>query len=343
MRNVMSKLNRLPKTEGCNPKRAVGFVAGPVLPGENQEEFASLLEDLHKQYGPEGPVEEETVRTIASAIWRKRNLESFQRAFEARMKWGSYFEYPGDPEGFAKITREDSQRIDAMTAKFIEKMVEEKLAGPGPDSREKMKKVAVIAESETGSTKAANGITKSSDLPEGPLKRMFENAIAEIKASGTAKTNRKASHTTSVEDRARIVRKVVQIEMETEKARAAKEAPRPIREQIKMMLDAFENALAAMEMGFGPAIVEEALEEMCCRATEHSLAKLGDLLTPENYIDELHFNEVLDQTIERAHDRLMKYQASRARRSAANVNSLQPGWVARKHWRSPNHNIRGDA
>jgi hypothetical protein len=67
------------------------------------------------------------------------------------------------------------------------------------------------------------------------------------------------------------------------------------------------------------------------------LAKLGDLLTPENYIDELHFNEVLDQTIARAHGRLMKYQASRARKSAANVNSLQPGWVADKHWR---HGLR---
>jgi hypothetical protein len=259
------------------------------------------------------------------------------------MKWGSYFEYPDDPKGFAKITREYSQRIDAMTAAFVEKMVEEGLSGPGPDSMEKVKEVAVIAESMTGSTKATSGITMTSALPEGPFKRMFENAVAAIKTSGTAKTNRKASHTTSVEDRARVVRKLVQTEIETEKARSANEEPRTIQEQDKTMLDAFEKLLAAMEKGIGRASVEEIVEGIGCRATEHSLAKFGDLLTPENYIDELRFNELLDQTIEHAHDRLMKYQASRAKKSAANVNSLQPGWVARKSWHLPNHNIKGGA
>jgi hypothetical protein len=343
MRNVMSKLNRLPKTEGCDPKRAVGFVASPVLPGESQEEFDGLLDDLCRQYNPEGPVEQSAVRTIANAIWRKRNLEIFQRAFEARMKWGSHFKYPGDPKGFAKITQDDSQRLNAMTTEFVAKLVEEEFAELGPDSREKVKEVAAFAESKIGNRKEMSGVTMRDALPECLFKRMVENAIAEIKACSTAKANQKRNHKITVEDRAAIVRKVVQTEIETEKARAVNEAPRSIREENKMMLGAFEKVLDAMEMGFGRATVEEIVEGMCRNVTELSLTELGHLLTPENYIDELHFNEVLDQTIEHAHDRLMKYQASRARKTAVNVNSLQPGWVARKRGRSPNHNVGGDA
>jgi hypothetical protein len=112
-------------------------------------------------------------------------------------------------------------------------------------------------------------------------------------------------------------------------AKAVNEAPCSIREQPAKMQGALEEVLAAMEMAFGRETAEEIVEGMCSRATETSLAKLDVLLTPENYIAELRFNEVLDLKIERAHDRLMKFQASRAKKAAANVNSLQPDWVAR--------------
>jgi hypothetical protein len=123
---------------------------------------------------------------------------------------------------------------------------------------------------------------------------------------------------------------VVKTESETEKAKVVNEAPCSIREQTTKMCDTLEKMFATMETAFGRATVEEIVEGMCSRATEKSLAKLGKLLTPENYIAELRFNEVLDSTIERAHDRLLKYQASRATKSTANVKSLQPDWVARK-------------
>jgi hypothetical protein len=60
------------------------------------------------------------------------------------------------------------------------------------------------------------------------------------------------------------------------------------------------------------------------------LARFGDLLTPEFYVSELRFAELLDLTIARAHNRLMKYQAARAKKTAADIVSLQPGWAARK-------------
>jgi hypothetical protein len=165
-------------------------------------------------------------------------------------------------------------------------------------------------------------------LPEGSFKRMVENAIAQIRASSTEKADRRTHRTMSAEDRAGIVRTAVQAELET--ARTAAVAPCSIREQTAEIDDALEGVLSAMEKAFGRATIEEVVEGMCSMAIETSLAKLGDLLTPANYIAQLHFNEVLDITIERAHDRLMKFQASRLKKSATSVNSLQPDWVARR-------------
>jgi hypothetical protein len=64
---VVSKSDRHQKVEDRDPKRAVGFAERPVLPGEDQEEFDALREELYLEYEPQGPAEEDAVETIAEA------------------------------------------------------------------------------------------------------------------------------------------------------------------------------------------------------------------------------------------------------------------------------------
>ena len=320
----MGNFDRDPRTQEHDPKRAVGFAATVVLPGEDREEFDRLLEDLCLQYEPEGPVEDDAVQTMANAIWRKRHLKVFQRAFQARMKWGAYFKYPGDPEGFARITQEDGQQIAECMTLFSTKMVETELGKTGADDTEKLNETAQFAVSKAISMKETNDNTTSNVLPDGIFRTIFENAIAKIKAESTN------DNPMSAEDVRDIVREVAKKEFETEKAKAESEKPRSIREQNDKMVDALTKIMAGFETALGPAIVEDLLDQIRCKSIELSLARFGDLLTPECYVAELRLNELIDLTIERTHDRLMKLQASRAKKAAANVPSLQPGWAARK-------------
>src|SRR5262249_53133303 len=56
----------------------------------------------------------------------------------------------------------------------------------------------------------------------------------------------------------------------------------------------------------------DAVEQDLAKQREaHQFAILGDLITPECFIQELEFKERLDEAIERALDRLAKYQARR--------------------------------
>jgi hypothetical protein len=63
---------------------------------------------------------------------------------------------------------------------------------------------------------------------------------------------------------------------------------------------------------------------------QQSLAKLGDLLTPEHYAKELSFLELLHATIERNYNWLMKLQSERAKKKRSNITSLQPDWTTRR-------------
>src|SRR5947209_10405595 len=51
------------------------FSAKAVLPGEDPAEFDALLQSLLEEWQPEGALEEETVRTLASYLWRKNRLD----------------------------------------------------------------------------------------------------------------------------------------------------------------------------------------------------------------------------------------------------------------------------
>jgi hypothetical protein len=324
-----NKVDRDQITEEREPKCTVGFAASPVLPGESQEEFDCLFDDLCEHYEPKGPVEEDAVCNMADAIWRKRHLNIFQRAFEARMRWGSYLIFPGDPNGFTRIMMETRDRAAAMmvqaTTAFAMKRVEQELGKADAHSTEKMEESARFAQSETEVAKNTKVNTASNNIPEGLLKRIVETAAVEIETTSTEHDSAlNAKHKTD------IVKRVMIEQWEREIATDKNEKPCSIREEIDQLYGAFDHTMDAVKTLLGADAVEEILEKISRTHIEQSLAKFGDLLSPERYIEELKFRESLGLDIERSHDRLMKYQSARGKNAAANISSLQPAWAARK-------------
>jgi len=45
-----------------------------LIPGEDEEEFTQLREQLFEQFQPEGPLEAQLVDDILAGLWRKRRL-----------------------------------------------------------------------------------------------------------------------------------------------------------------------------------------------------------------------------------------------------------------------------
>jgi hypothetical protein len=57
-----------------------GYSVMSVLPGESAAEFAKLHRELVAEWTPNGALENETVATMARALWRKKNLQTLQIA-----------------------------------------------------------------------------------------------------------------------------------------------------------------------------------------------------------------------------------------------------------------------
>ena len=51
-----------------------------LLPGESSAKFKKHQKDVINELRPNGPVEHDIVMTIARALWRKQNLDTFQTA-----------------------------------------------------------------------------------------------------------------------------------------------------------------------------------------------------------------------------------------------------------------------
>jgi hypothetical protein len=189
----MSKFDPHARNQDDDPKRALGFAATVVLPGEDQKEFDCLLDDLHFQYEPEGRLEEDAVQTIANAIWRKGHLNVFNRAFVAGTKWGSYFNYPGDPDGFTRMFQEKRQHINVMHVESIVSwathMVKGRLAKI--DAVGLADKTSDNAEGKAAESLAKKGVVKiktneadhaaAEFIPEGILTRVVDSAVSEIR------------------------------------------------------------------------------------------------------------------------------------------------------------------
>jgi hypothetical protein len=331
----MSRLDRDRRTGEDHPKCAVGFAPKPVWPGESQEAYDQLFDDLVWQYDPVGRIEENLVETIVDALWRKEHIDVFQRAFEARRKWGAYFKYPGDPEGVSRISRADqlaAMRVLSTTI-LATVIVQSELADTGgedatgttEDNSKTLEKALDVskkgADGDETADSAASNNSLIAKIPEGLFKRVVRAALAEIEADCTS-----ADGKAQDEFLVPVVSRIVELELAAEKSGARQ----PAIGEYEEIADRFSDSLASVDPAWGAAAVQGSMKKIHHDEAEHSLAQLGDLLTPECHSAELRYKDLLDLTIERAHDRLTKYQAARTKRAAANIVSLQPVWAARR-------------
>ena len=323
----MGKIDR--DVEGGDPKRTVAFSASPVLPGEDQREYQSLVDELRGQYEPVGPIEQSVVTTIANAIFRKRHLTLFQRAFIARMKWGSFFEYAGDPVGSARITESDRQLANATyveaVTKFVTERVKAELAKMVADGTQKSELIKF--ENEVSYLFASDPTKTPEEQLEANTNEIVEKAIVEIKEKRLKRSNLGPMN---YEDIVKIVRGITQTQLEASIKQLRRNGPLTSRGYETSKSEAVDKFIEVFDVAFGPGTIKKMMEPICREGIEKSLAELGALLTPERYEAELRFNELLDVAIERNHDRLMKYQAARAKRPSGSIRSLQPDWARKR-------------
>jgi len=64
-----------------------GYSAIGLLPGEERAAFERLYEGLIAELRPDGPLENDAVRTIARLTWRKQNLDTLRKAESARNRY----------------------------------------------------------------------------------------------------------------------------------------------------------------------------------------------------------------------------------------------------------------
>jgi hypothetical protein len=81
---------------------SIGFAASSVLPGEDRLQFAEFAKGLFLRYEAQGALEEDAIRTMAEAIWRKQHLSIFKLAAQSRALYGHLFQFPNDQDGFRK-------------------------------------------------------------------------------------------------------------------------------------------------------------------------------------------------------------------------------------------------
>ena len=64
-----------------------GYSATALLPGEDPAAFEKLHTDVVAELVPNGPLQGDTVASIARLLWRKQNIATFCAAAAARHKW----------------------------------------------------------------------------------------------------------------------------------------------------------------------------------------------------------------------------------------------------------------
>jgi hypothetical protein len=108
------------------------FSASEVLPGEDPREFEDLVNAVFAEWDPSGPVEEDAARSIASAIWRKSGLNTFDRAQRARAFY----------DGILKGTLNDNKKeYFAQTTAFVNVVTSAKWRCEVLDLNEKLEKI----------------------------------------------------------------------------------------------------------------------------------------------------------------------------------------------------------
>jgi hypothetical protein len=91
------------------PTQHQSFPAGPVLPGEDPEEFLIFRRQLRDELRPVGSIERSHFSTIAHLLWRKDRLGVFRVAEQARLEFSEFF---SDGDIFAGTLRALQHRLE---------------------------------------------------------------------------------------------------------------------------------------------------------------------------------------------------------------------------------------
>lgn len=102
-------INSAPTADALSRNRIgnVGFAASHVLPGEDPHEVVAIFKHLAEEHSAQGHLESDAVLTMAAAVWRKQNLSVYKLAAEARARYGHFFKFPNDRDGFWKYDFEE--------------------------------------------------------------------------------------------------------------------------------------------------------------------------------------------------------------------------------------------
>jgi hypothetical protein len=63
-----------------------------LLPGENRKEYMRFVDELFAEWAPRGPLETDTVVSLAKCMWRKSRLVIYAKAAQARRLYYLHFE-----------------------------------------------------------------------------------------------------------------------------------------------------------------------------------------------------------------------------------------------------------
>jgi hypothetical protein len=325
------------RIEDRDPKRAVGFAAMPVFPGEDQEEFDVLRDELYLQYEPVGPIEEDAVEAIAAAIWRKRHLGAFQRAFEAQMRWGSHFHYPGDPFGDQRIIEanraETTATFTESLADFAIKLQANEIVGFDAVNLDKTEDIGQNLIEQFSKDKAEGEQTtkdaSDASLVDNNFIKLLTRTLTTVGKDAAGKCNNRPIDPDIISQSMKRAAKEA-VEDDLKKSNKRGKGIISPREQIERQAEALHKLSSTLEKIFGSDRISEFWEQIGSELRQQSLAKFGDLLTPECYLAELRFIERLDATIKRNYNWLMKLQAKRTTKKKSEIPFLQPDWTTRR-------------
>jgi hypothetical protein len=136
---------------------------------------------------------------MAICIWRKRHLGIFQRAAEARMRWGMYFGYPNDQGGITKIVLEMLQEATTETERRV------KANQDGDKQTDKNEEVVVNKQTDKNEIPANKRIEKQAEFSNiysdlgasvkiSDVMKNVDGAAREVFGTPTAETLALATH-----------------------------------------------------------------------------------------------------------------------------------------------------
>jgi hypothetical protein len=253
------------------------------------------------------------------------------------MMWGAFFHYPGDPFGDQRITEEDRRTATAALAEsvatFATKLQTNEIVGFDAVNLEEPEVIGsqLVKQFSKG---AAESEPEIDDTPnEGFAENSFIEMLTETLTTA-AKNSAERRNNRSIDPKTKLhsVTKAAEEAVENCLKKKMKDAGRPhtSRERVERQIKIIQHTFSVMEEAFGPGHTSELLERVGSDMVQQSLAKLGDLLTPEHYAAELRFLDLLQATIERNYNWLMKLQSERAKKAGSTITSPQPDWATRR-------------